>query len=63
MMEAAEAIAGKTCQKEVHRRVGVTFIFFIISLIIALYVPSIGSVIALLGGSAALFVFVFPGKL
>ena len=61
-MEVTESLCGPNrCERETQRRVGVTVVFFFVSLIIAQCVPSIGSVIALLGGSASLFVFVFPG--
>jgi len=46
---------------ELIRRIGITTILFTITCILALTVPSIGAVIALLGGSASLFIFVFPG--
>lgn len=45
------------------RRIITTLIWFIISLLIALFIPDIGVVISLLGGLAAIFIFVFPGQL
>ncbi|CAD5116836.1 DgyrCDS5682 [Dimorphilus gyrociliatus] len=48
-------------QHERKRRYIITTVLFMISLIVAQAVPTIGSVIALLGGTAALFIFVFPG--
>ena len=40
-----------------------TVVLFLATLLSALYVPTMGSVIALLGGSSALFIFIFPGCL
>ena len=39
-----------------------TVVLFIVSVMIANIVPTITSVIALLGGSSSLFVFIFPGR-
>ena len=39
-----------------------TVVLFIVSVVIAQAVPSIGSMISLLGGTASLFIFIFPGK-
>ena len=46
---------------EKRRRVVMTTVWFFISLFLAVIVPNIGMVIALLGGLAAVFVFIFPG--
>jgi len=59
-------ISGQTAT-DVHvmerrRRIIVTLIWFIISLLFALFIPDIGVVISLLGGLAAIFIFVFPGQ-
>ncbi len=53
----AELIA----RDELKRRVFSTIIWFAVSLLLAVVVPDIGIVIDLLGGLAAIFVFVFPG--
>ena len=44
------------------RRIVVTTIWFATSLALAVIVPDISAVIAVLGGLAALFIFEFPGK-
>jgi len=54
------------CQRVLHwsekvQRCVITVILFSLSVAIALSVPNIGATIALLGGSAAIFIFVFPG--
>lgn len=59
-------VFGSKCQShwgwsERRQRVVITIGMFIFSVFMALMVPSIGSIIALLGGSAALFIFIFPG--
>jgi len=43
------------------RRVIIATVWFALSLILAILLPNIGSVIKLLGSLAALFIFVFPG--
>ena len=48
---------------ERRRRVITTLIWFIISLLLALFIPDIAVIISLLGGLAAIFIFVFPGSL
>ncbi|KAK2151863.1 hypothetical protein LSH36_348g02011 [Paralvinella palmiformis] len=48
-------------QKENSRRIVMTILWFGVSLLLAVIVPNIGVVIALLGGLAAVFVFIFPG--
>lgn len=47
---------------ERRRRIIMTLIWFTVSLLIALFIPDIGVVISLLGGLAAIFIFVFPGQ-
>lgn len=47
---------------ERRRRIITTLIWFIITLLIALFIPDIGVIISLLGGLAAIFIFVFPGR-
>ena len=44
------------------RRIVMTVLWFGVSLLLAVIVPNIGVVIALLGGLAAVFVFIFPGQ-
>jgi len=46
---------------ERRRRIITTLVWFIVTLLIALFIPDIGVVISLLGGLAAVFIFVFPG--
>ena len=46
---------------EPRRRAVTTTILFSLTLALAIAVPTIGSVITLLGGTGALFIFVFPG--
>lgn len=48
---------------ERRRRVVTAVAWFVVSLLIALFIPDIGVVISLLGGLAAIFIFVFPGQL
>jgi len=47
---------------ERRRRIVTTLVWFILSLLSALFIPNIGVVISLLGGLAAIFIFVFPGQ-
>jgi cell division protein FtsW (lipid II flippase) len=47
---------------ERRRRVTIATIWFILSLVLALLSPDLGSVIDRLGSLAAIFIFVFPGK-
>lgn len=46
---------------EKFRRISIASVWFVVSLLLALFAPNIGIVISLLGGLAALFIFVFPG--
>ncbi|XP_064640585.1 sodium-coupled neutral amino acid transporter 7-like isoform X2 [Lineus longissimus] len=46
---------------EKSRRVLVTLVWFVTSLVLAVFIPNIGAVISVLGGLAAVFIFVFPG--
>lgn len=47
--------------REKRRRVIETVTWFCISLLLALFIPDIGVVISVIGGLAAVFIFVFPG--
>lgn len=47
--------------RERRRRVLQTLVWFLITLVLALFIPDIGRVISLIGGLAACFIFVFPG--
>lgn len=49
-------------RNEKQRRIGLTIVWFVASLLLALFVPDIGKVISLLGSLAAIFIFVFPGR-
>ncbi|XP_038068401.1 putative sodium-coupled neutral amino acid transporter 7 [Patiria miniata] len=46
---------------QTRRRIVETLSWFVLSLILALFVPTIGSVISVIGGLAAVFILVFPG--
>lgn len=46
---------------ELRCRIATTTLIFVTTVILALGVPTIGSIISLLGGTASLFIFVFPG--
>ena len=46
---------------EKRRRVTIATVWFILTLVLALVSPDIGSVINILGSLAAIFIFVFPG--
>ncbi|XP_061600036.1 sodium-coupled neutral amino acid transporter 7 isoform X2 [Cololabis saira] len=48
-------------RRERRRRILQTLIWFVITLVLALFIPDIGRVISLIGGLAACFIFVFPG--
>ena len=63
MLDVFGEMCGRQCSwSERTQRITITVILFGISLVLALVVPNIGAVISLLGGSAALFIFFFPGK-
>ncbi|XP_041930048.1 putative sodium-coupled neutral amino acid transporter 7 [Alosa sapidissima] len=47
--------------RERRRRLLQTFVWFFLTLVLALFIPDIGRVISLIGGLAACFIFVFPG--
>ncbi|KAJ4433722.1 hypothetical protein ANN_16033 [Periplaneta americana] len=47
--------------REPRRRVAIATVWFILTLVLALVSPDIGSVINILGSLAAIFIFVFPG--
>lgn len=48
-------------RNEVCRRVAETLAWFSFALLLAAVIPDIGVAISLIGGIAALFIFVFPG--
>ncbi|XP_061450205.1 sodium-coupled neutral amino acid transporter 7 [Rhineura floridana] len=47
--------------RERRRRLFQTVSWFLLTLLLALFIPDIGKVISLIGGLAACFIFVFPG--
>ncbi|XP_071495332.1 sodium-coupled neutral amino acid transporter 7-like [Diadema antillarum] len=47
--------------RERRRRVIETLTWFMLSLLLALFIPDIGVVISVIGGLGAVFIFVFPG--
>jgi sodium-coupled neutral amino acid transporter 7/8 len=49
-------------RNEKRRRIILTIVWFVASLLLAVFVPDIGKVISLLGSLAAVFIFVFPGR-
>ena len=53
----------RVASEERMRRVVQASSWFVSSLVLAIFIPNIGVVIALLGGLAAIFIFVFPGKI
>ncbi|XP_067327050.1 sodium-coupled neutral amino acid transporter 7 [Anolis sagrei] len=55
--EAVEEDVGR----ERRRRWAQTGTWFLLTLLLALFIPDIGKVISLIGGLAACFIFVFPG--
>lgn len=48
--------------RERRRRLLQTFCWFLLTLLLALFIPDIGRVISVIGGLAACFIFVFPGR-
>ncbi|XP_029987140.1 sodium-coupled neutral amino acid transporter 7 [Sphaeramia orbicularis] len=48
-------------RREQRRRILQTLVWFVVTLVLALFTPDIGRVISLIGGLAACFIFVFPG--
>ena len=54
--------AADVIRHERKRRIVIVLVWFVTSLLIAIVVPNIGDVISVLGGLAALFAFMFPGK-
>ncbi|KAM3829057.1 sodium-coupled neutral amino acid transporter 7 isoform 2-T2 [Vipera latastei] len=56
---------GETVDEDVaqerRRRLLQTFCWFLLTLLLALFIPDIGRVISVIGGLAACFIFVFPG--
>ncbi|XP_059207938.1 sodium-coupled neutral amino acid transporter 7 [Centropristis striata] len=48
-------------RREQRRRILQTLLWFVVTLVLALFTPDIGRVISLIGGLAACFIFVFPG--
>lgn len=49
-------------RREKRRRVLQTLLWFVVTLVLALFTPDIGRVISMIGGLAACFIFVFPGN-
>ncbi|CAF99550.1 unnamed protein product [Tetraodon nigroviridis] len=49
-------------RREKRRRVLQTLVWFVVTLVLALFTPDIGRVISMIGGLAACFIFVFPGN-
>ena len=47
---------------ERRRRITIASVWFVLTLVLALVSPDIGSVIDMLGSLAAIFIFVFPGN-
>lgn len=47
--------------RERRRRLLQTVSWFLLTLLLALFIPDIGKVISVIGGLAACFIFVFPG--
>ncbi|XP_062997085.1 sodium-coupled neutral amino acid transporter 7 [Elgaria multicarinata webbii] len=47
--------------RERRRRLAQTVSWFLLTLLLALFIPDIGKVISIIGGLAASFIFVFPG--
>lgn len=47
--------------RERRRRVLQTLVWFLLTLLLALFIPDIGKVISVIGGLAACFIFIFPG--
>lgn len=47
--------------RERRRRLLQTISWFLLTLLLALFIPDIGKVISVIGGLAACFIFVFPG--
>ncbi|KAM4720698.1 sodium-coupled neutral amino acid transporter 7 [Rhinophrynus dorsalis] len=52
---------GEDPGRERCRRILQTVIWFVLTLLLALFIPDIGRVISLIGGLAACFIFIFPG--
>lgn len=56
---------GETVEEDVvrerRRRVFQTVSWFLLTLLLALFIPDIGKVISVIGGLAACFIFIFPG--
>ncbi|XP_034045454.1 putative sodium-coupled neutral amino acid transporter 7 [Thalassophryne amazonica] len=48
-------------RREQRRRILQTLVWFVVTLVLALFIPDIGRVISLIGGLAACFIFIFPG--
>ncbi|XP_018431130.1 PREDICTED: putative sodium-coupled neutral amino acid transporter 7 [Nanorana parkeri] len=52
--------AGEEPRRERRRRILQTLAWFVLTLLLALFIPDIGRVISLIGGLAACFIFIFP---
>lgn len=48
--------------RERRRRLLQTISWFLLTLLLALFIPDIGKVISVIGGLAACFIFIFPGR-
>lgn len=59
--DALLSLFGRNTNATVLLRLGVTSIWFVLSLLIAILVPDISSVINLLGSLGAAFIFIIPG--
>ena len=62
LIDASRQPAADADVMERRRRIVTTLVWFVTTLLIALFIPDIGVVISLLGGLAAIFIFVFPGQ-
>jgi len=47
---------------ELPRRIVMTFVWFLFTLVLAIFIPNIKTVISFLGALAAIFMFIFPGR-
>jgi solute carrier family 38 (sodium-coupled neutral amino acid transporter), member 7/8 len=60
-MDMRSYTSAEMLRGERMRRIVIALIWFVISLLLAVFVPNIGIVIKLLGALAAIFIFSFPG--
>ena len=61
-MELLHLDRQKVIENEKKRRILIVSIWYVLSLLIALFIPNITFVIRYLGALAAAFMFIFPGK-